>query len=214
MSMRIRTISTIIIGISAVILWTWFFRPPSVPETPAVEAGYQVGDRLAAAMAAATGTGGPREIGWEDLVPVGWITEELLASLNLNDLEEVEDSDPRAQAALQKILAEWDRAPVVEELDGQTVRIPGFVVPLEGDGRTIREFLLVPYFGACVHVPPPPSNQLIHVMPAQPIPGNWDMTPVWVVGELAVTRFDSSLGSAGYRLRAQAVEEYDESRSE
>jgi hypothetical protein len=61
------------------------------------------------------------------------------------------------QEALKRILAEWDRAPVVEEFDGQLVRIPGFVVPLESDGKTISEFLLVPYFGACVHVPPPPS---------------------------------------------------------
>jgi hypothetical protein len=115
---------------------------------------------------------------------------------------------------LQRILEEWDRASVVEELGGQLIRIPGFVVPLEGDGRTIGEFLLVPYFGACVHVPPPPSNQLIHVLPEQPIPGEWDMTPVWVVGELAVTRFDTSLGNAGYQLRALTVEAYEEAESD
>jgi hypothetical protein len=49
-------------------------------------------------------------------------------------------------------------------LDGQNIRLPGYIVPLEvsEEGRT-TEFLLVPYFGACIHVPPPPSNQIVHV---------------------------------------------------
>lgn len=202
------TIFAGIAGLVAISLGVWLFRPAPVQETPVVETGYQVGDRLP--PAAEAGKTGSREIGWEDLIPAGWIPEELLASLNLDELEEVDDGDPQAQEALKRILEEWDRAPVVEEFDGQLVRIPGFVVPLEGDGKTINEFLLVPYFGACVHVPPPPSNQLIHVVPNQPIPGEWDMTPVWVAGELAVVRFDSSLGSAGYQLRALTVEEYAE----
>lgn len=45
---------------------------------------------------------------------------------------------------------------VNKKLDNQDVRIPGFVVPLEGDAKKITAFLLVPYFGACIHVPPPP----------------------------------------------------------
>jgi hypothetical protein len=153
--MKIWKIFAGIAGIAAISLGVWLSRPVPVPETSAVETGYQVGDRLS--PAAEAGKTGPREIGWEDLIPAGWIPEALLARLNLDALEVVDDSDPRAQEALKRILAEWDRAPVVEEFDGQLVRIPGFVVPLESDGKTISEFLLVPYFGACVHVPPPPS---------------------------------------------------------
>lgn len=205
---RIRLVLPGIAAAIALALAGWFLRPLPEPEAPAAEVGYRVGDRLA--PAAGAGNAGPCEIGWSDLIPPGWIPEELLERLNLDELEELEDSDPRAQEALQRILEEWDRAPVVEELGGRQVRIPGFVVPLEGYGRTIGEFLLVPYFGACVHVPPPPSNQLIHVLPDKPIPGEWDMTPVWVVGELAVTPFDSTLGNAGYQLRALTVEEYQE----
>jgi hypothetical protein len=52
---------------------------------------------------------------------------------------------------------------VNKKLDEQEVRIPGFVVPLEGDAKTVTAFLLVPYFGACIHVPPPPTNQVIYV---------------------------------------------------
>ncbi|HEY7746483.1 MAG TPA: DUF3299 domain-containing protein [Desulfuromonadales bacterium] len=184
--------------------------PVPGPEAPAAEASYQVGDRLAPA-AATPGKTELLEIGWADLIPAGWITDELLDSLNVEGLD---DNDPRAQAALQKIREEWDRAPVVEGLSGQRVRIPGFVVPVEGDGKTVREFLLVPYFGACVHVPPPPSNQVIHVLPDQPVPGEWDMAPVWVEGVLTVTPFTSSLGKAGYQLRGIKVEEYQEPSSE
>ena len=98
----------------------------------------------------------------------------------------------------------------VQRLAGASVRIPGFVVPLETDGEQIREFLLVPYFGACVHVPPPPANQLIHVIPDQPVPAGWNMLPVWVEGVMAVGRVDSEMGVAGYQLRGIKVEEYQE----
>ncbi|MFA0071313.1 DUF3299 domain-containing protein, partial [Vibrio breoganii] len=50
-----------------------------------------------------------------------------------------------------------------KELVGKTVKIPGFVIPLEGDSETTTQFLLVPYYGACIHVPPPPTNQIIFV---------------------------------------------------
>lgn len=176
------------------------------PAPASAEAGsYRTGDRLEPPPRKTDGS--LLELGWADLVPSDWITDEFLNSLNLDELD---DDDPRAEAALQKILAEWNRAPVVEELDDRRVRIPGFVVPLEGDGRTIQEFLLVPYFGACVHVPPPPSNQLIHILPDRSIPGEWDMQPVWVTGRLRVTRFESDLGNAGYQLQASEVEEYQE----
>ena len=75
---------------------------------------------------------------------------------------------------------------------------------------TIREFLLVPYFGACVHMPPPPANQLIHVIPDQPIAAGLNMSPVWVNGVLNVGRVESEMGSAGYQMRAMKVEAYTE----
>ena len=55
-----------------------------------------------------------------------------------------------------------------KSLDGATVRLPGFIIPLDArrDG-VLDEFLLVPYFGACIHVPPPPPNQLVYVRMAR-----------------------------------------------
>ena len=166
---------------------------------------HQVGDRLAGADKG--GKAGFREISWDDLIPADWNPEKFLADLELDDLQ---DNDPRAMELMQRMREEWDRAPVVERFSGQQVRIPGFVVPLESDGRTIREFLLVPYFGACVHVPPPPANQLIHVIPDQPIAAGLNMSPVWVNGVLNMGRVESEMGSAGYQMRAMKVEEYTE----
>lgn len=178
---------------------------PAHAQSSAAGADYQVGDRLAAPSAA--GQGAFREISWDDLIPADWNPEGFLAGLALDDLQ---DADPRAMEAMQRLREEWDRAPVVERLAGAQVRIPGFVVPLETDGEQIREFLLVPYFGACVHVPPPPANQLIHVIPDKPVPAAWNMLPVWVNGVMAVGRVDSEMGVAGYQLRGVKVEEYKE----
>ena len=169
------------------------------------QGAYQVGDRLAAPAPAAQATF--REITWDDLIPTDWKPEAFLADLKLDELQ---DADPRASEATQRMRDEWNRAPVVERLAGARVRIPGFLVPLETDGEQIREFLLVPYFGACVHVPPPPANQLIHVIPDQPVPAGWNMLPVWVEGVMAVGRVDSEMGVAGYQLRGIKVEEYQE----
>ncbi len=169
---------------------------------------FEIGDRLET-----QGVGeidGFRSVTWDDLIPPDWLPEELFADLfDDEEFAELDDFDPRAVELMEKILALWSEAPVVERLDGQRLRIPGFVVPLEGDGEYIYEFLLVPYFGACIHVPPPPANQLIHVMPDKPIPARWNMLPVWVNGVIMVSRFDSDMGSAGYQMRGIQVEEYE-----
>lgn len=168
---------------------------------------YKVGDRLAAPAKGgkAAGKAAFREISWDDLIPADWNPQKFFADL---DLDALQDNDPRATEVMARMRAEWDRAPVVDRFSGQQVRIPGFVVPLESDGKTIREFLLVPYFGACVHVPPPPANQLIHVIPDKPVPAGLNMSPVWVNGVLNVGRVESEMGSAGYQMRGMKVEEY------
>lgn len=171
--------------------------------------GFEIGERLL--PGARDGRGGFREISWDDLIPPDWLPEDLFAGMFDDvDPDALDDYDPRAMELMDKIREIWDSAPVVERMHGERIRIPGFVVPLEGDGDEIHEFLLVPYFGACIHVPPPPANQLIHVLPDAAIPARWNMVPVWVSGVLSVARHDSELGSAGYQLRAVEVEEYQE----
>jgi hypothetical protein len=111
---------------------------------------------------------------------------------------------------LKKMREVWDSAPVNPELVGTQVRIPGFVVPLEDSKAGLREFLLVPYFGACIHSPPPPANQIIHVLPRTPAKGVRSMDTVWVSGTLSTVRTDSYMGASGYRIEATSVAPYTE----
>jgi hypothetical protein len=102
----------------------------------------------------------------------------------------------------------WDNAPSNPALDGKAVRIPGYVVPLEETKDGLKEFLLVPYFGACIHTPPPPANQIVLVVPAKPAGGLRSMDTVWVSGVLKTTRTNSPMGASGYRLESALVERY------
>lgn len=168
---------------------------------------YEIGDRLEAA--GGEYVDGFRVATWDDLIPPDWLPQDLFAGLfDGSDWESIDDYDPRAMEIMQKIRELWDSAPVVDGLEGARMRIPGFVVPLEGDGREIHEFLLVPYFGACIHVPPPPANQLIHVVPDQPIAASLNMQPVWVSGVMHIERMDSEMGVAGYQMQGVSVVEY------
>ena len=169
---------------------------------------YQVGDRLdssKADKAAPKDAARYREVKWDDLISPSWNPEAIIKSLNLGMMM---DGDPRANAALEKLRQEWDNAPGNPTLDGAEVRIPGFVVPLEREGNALREFLLVPYFGACIHVPPPPANQIVHVVSPKPIPNTATMDAVWVSGKLGLVPSKTLMGSASYRLQAAAVEPY------
>lgn len=103
-------------------------------------------------------------------------------------------------------------------LNGQIVRLPGYLLPLEFSGKQVSEFLLVPWVGACIHTPPPPPNQIVHVKPEKPVEMNGMFAPVWVTGKMTTGAIKKSLslvdGSAdidvGYSLRASRVEPYKE----
>jgi hypothetical protein len=165
-------------------------------------AEYRVGDRLTTDKA---GSQTYRQIEWDDLIPKGW---DPMAAFKGLDLARLKDSDPKAQEALEKMRSAWDQAPVETALNGQRVRIAGFVVPLERKGEQILEFLLVPYFGACIHVPPPPANQIIHVIPEKPVTGMRTMDAMWVSGTLKLDRSETGMGVSGYRLRGEALAPY------
>jgi uncharacterized protein len=148
-----------------------------------------------------------RTISWEQLVPEGWDPMKDFRGIDFNLLD---DGDPRAMQMMKRLREVWDAAPTNDALVGQTVRLPGFVVPLEDSNDGMREFLLVPYFGACIHSPPPPANQIIHVLPKSPAKGLRSMDAVWISGTLALERTDSYMGVSGYRIEAVRVEPYRE----
>lgn len=136
-----------------------------------------------------------RELRWNDLRPADWIPPTVRDPIFYE-----QNPDMQVQTALD--------APVVPELDGQQVKIPGYVVQLEGDDRRVTEFLLVPYFGACIHVPPPPPNQIIHVRFPEGVPYPVTYDAVWVTGTMKVEHKDSDLAVVGYQIDAAAVISY------
>lgn len=97
----------------------------------------------------------------------------------------------------------------VADIDGLTVRMPGYVVPFNynKDSR-YSEFLLVPYFGACLHTPPPPPNQIVYITAedAPKVEKIWE--PVWVEGVISAQRNDSDLGNAAYTLALSNFQYY------
>ena len=81
------------------------------------------------------------------------------------------DGDPQAIEMMSQLREAWDNAPTVSALDGASGKLAGYLVPLDPVKGELKQFLLVPYFGACIHTPPPPANQIVHVLLAKPIKG-------------------------------------------
>jgi hypothetical protein len=152
-------------------------------------------------------TAAVRELKWEELVPKDWDPMKEFKGQDMGS--GLSDSDPKAQAMMKRLREIWDAAPTVPGLDGQVVRLPGFVVPLDQAADGLKTFLLVPYFGACIHTPPPPSNQIIYVVAQKPAKVR-SMDPVWVRGTLRTERQASAMGASSYRLDALGVEPYVE----
>ena len=101
----------------------------------------------------------------------------------------------------------------VGALNGQSIRIGGYPVPLESDSRGRSTlFFLVPYPGACIHVPPPPPNQIMLVRYPQGITLDDIYAPLWVEGVLKIEPVSNELADAAYALdasRVRLVEEED-----
>lgn len=146
-------------------------------------------------------------IEWDILMPADYSPMEIFDASQFSSLD---DYDPMAEIKLKVMMEALSSAPVVPEMDGKMVRIPGFVVPLVEEGLKVTEFFLVPYFGACIHVPPPPSNQIIHVTfePGVNVENLYDA--IWIVGKLSVKTTLHELGTSGYIMDAYRVEAYTE----
>jgi uncharacterized protein len=145
-------------------------------------------------------------IEWKHLVPPGYDPGELVMKYN-RDVAKMKDDDPRAQQLADALRQAWEQAPVVSSLNNTVVKLAGFLVSLEGDGKTVSEFLLVPYFGACIHVPPPPSNQIVLVRTGRtPIKLGPMFQRVAVTGRLRTELARNDLASASYVLDATRVE--------
>lgn len=158
-----------------------------------------------------------KTVEWTDLMP----KEDLEALLNPpKSVTEVEDGsfEDQISSQIQNTIAaasddRYQQAlvstKVVAELDGETIRIPGFVVPLEfNDDQTITQFFLVPYFGACIHVPPPPPNQIIFVNYPKGFKLGALYDPFWISGVVKTSLKENDLATAAYVMDMQKFEPY------
>lgn len=121
-------------------------------------------------------------------------------------------------AAADRMQAESARrdAMVDTSLAGKLVRMPGYALPLDPDTTGAREFLLVPYVGACIHTPPPPPNQIVYVEMGEPYEIKNLYEPVWITGTMSVEASSRKLSfvdgadmvETGYKLNALRIEPY------
>lgn len=143
-----------------------------------------------------------KNLGWDDLLPDSWRPDpELVAAYERGDIDE---TDPRIVAFREML--ESPVQPANQKLDGQKMQLNGFVVPLEQDGKKVKELLLVPYFGACIHVPPPPTNQTIYVrLNEQQAQEMKTFDTAVIAGTLKIEATSSDLAEAGYRIEVEKI---------
>ncbi|WP_410328419.1 DUF3299 domain-containing protein [Marinobacter sp.] len=145
-------------------------------------------------------TAEPREIDWLELMPA----EDLALLENMPEVEHEGDGP----TILPDEIMTGRVVPEMGDVDG---RIPGFVVPLKTtNDMKILEFFLVPYYGACIHVPPPPPNQIIHVKYKEGFYIEALYDPVWIEGTLLIERTENEIGTSSYSMVARSVTPYTE----
>jgi len=160
-----------------------------------------------------------KEIDWTELMP----KDDLDALLNppdsvlgiedgsalddLNTLNKPELADEKTQryhAALKSVR-------VVEAFDKASIKVPGFVVPLVSNEKNlVTEFFIVPYFGACLHMPPPPPNQMLYAKLEKGFELETLYAPFWFEGRLSIETKTHDLGSAAYKLNVDSLYLYEE----
>lgn len=153
---------------------------------------------------------GFRSVEWEDLIPPGFSGEEILERYR-ERLDAAAPGSPELDAIYDEMIAEYDDTSINADLDSEEIQLAGFVAPLTYEGDRIVEFLLVPYFGACIHVPPPPANQTVMITLADgeslSLEESWGA--VWVAGEMAATTTTTDLATAGYSITEAAFGVYE-----
>ena len=140
------------------------------------------------AQAEARAEEGAEEIDWMALVPAGWEPE----APDMSSFFHGGSGPSTGQSA---------DAPVVDALHDRRVILEGWLVPLEMErAERYHEFLLVPYFGACIHVPPPPANQVVHLFLEEGVSQDEVFEPQRVTGRLRVDASITEMAAAGYRM--------------
>lgn len=140
----------------------------------------------------------PIELEWSDLVPEGeGVALEALRRMGVVQHGQLDTPFDQETGGY-----------VTDAYNGKLVRIPGYLVPLDYEGTGVTAALLVPYVGACIHVPPPPPNQLIYVTTDNPYESLGIFEPVYVTGVFGASASTTELAEIGYELTADEIEPY------
>jgi hypothetical protein len=156
-------------------------------------------------------TPGYQKITWDDLLNVEWYQQMKKDMASYGRMAFLKDGSEEAEKLMASMRTKLDEAPISAKFINQKIRMPGFVVPLDAVRNGQREFLLVPYFGACIHTPPPPANQIVLVTPgpklnlSKPLES---MDVIWIEGELKEARTKTASGVSGYTLEAVQIYPY------
>lgn len=158
-------------------------------------------------------------IQWTDLLPQDEVDILSNPPSYINDIEDGSAEDQLNSPMNNSIVVEMEdryqqalvSTRVKSEMDGRAVRIPGFIVPIEFNGeQTITEFFLVPYFGACLHMPPPPPNQIIYVKSAEGLKLEALYYPFWISGDLKASMVENDMATAAYSMEMNNYEAYQQ----
>jgi hypothetical protein len=156
-------------------------------------------------------TPGYQKITWDDLLNEEWYQQMKKEMASYGRMAFLKDGSEEAEKLMASMRKKLDEAPIAPKYVNQKIRMPGFVVPLDAVRNGQREFLLVPYFGACIHTPPPPANQIVLVTPHPKLnlPKTLEsMDVIWVEGELKDARTTTASGVSGYSLEAVQIYPY------
>ncbi|MEM9317508.1 MAG: DUF3299 domain-containing protein [Pseudomonadota bacterium] len=140
-----------------------------------------------------TDADGVTQLGWRDLLPPEDARSVLTGFI---DHEQTQSAGFFVQPPSSGVRREWD---------GQMVSLPGFVVPMRYDGDAVSEFILVPYVGACIHVPPPPANQLVYVRAETAVEVQELFAAVRVTGVMGIIETDTNLAEISYLMDATRI---------
>ena len=138
-----------------------------------------------------------KEITWDDLVPPGVPYSEIIAE---GELDERNDT--------WRPIFDENATKLNPALDGVYIKMPGYIVPIDTSIKGVTSFVLVPYVGACTHVPPPPPNQLVFVTSETPWDNDDLWEAVWVTGLLRHEIQSTEVAETGYALSADNIEVY------
>lgn len=156
------------------------------------------GRRMLSEQGASGTNDGVVELAWEDLLPSGGDAR----TRSFQEIGIVGHMD------LATGFEQPEASGVTTQYDGRTVRLPGYVVPIDYSGTGVTAFILVPYVGACIHVPPPPANQLVMVTTDRPYEAGSQWDPVAVTGRFGTAGTSTDLAEVGYALSADRIEPY------